>query len=492
MEKDVLSSNGQKSFFARFSFIFQSIRYKTLFILACTFLGSFLLLHTVSKYILMESFLAMEAHTAKHSLKEVDNAIQSRLELLDTINRDWAWWDDAYSFIETRSPEFMASNLTDATFTNMKLDLLGFFDREGRPVSVNVFNKGLGKKIAPPKEVIAYLETHRELIIHKDATSFHKGLVQFPQGAMLFTSRPILTSEQKGPVRGTLIFGRYLDEEEVAQIAKSQQIILTIFPLAMAHANAQQTEILQTMQQTGEKLAVQSNGEDSIAAFLLINDITDTPLLLLEAKLERSIYQRGLQTISTLQGLFLLISIIICLVVAFMLELQVVAPVMNLIESVSRIDNQADTPARVPEHGPLEIRHLAASINTMLTTLSHYSAELGSSNKVLAKQNKDIGAANALLQEEINERKALEEEREHLISELQEALAQVKTLSGFLPICAACKKIRDDQGYWNQIEEYIKNHSDVQFSHGICPDCAENLYGDLLDHDAKNNQASPK
>jgi AmiR/NasT family two-component response regulator len=61
-------------------------------------------------------------------------------------------------------------------------------------------------------------------------------------------------------------------------------------------------------------------------------------------------------------------------------------------------------------------------------------------------------------------------------AELQEALAKVKTLSGLLPICASCKKIRDDQGYWRQIEEYIRDHSEADFSHGICPDCKKKLY----------------
>ena len=60
--------------------------------------------------------------------------------------------------------------------------------------------------------------------------------------------------------------------------------------------------------------------------------------------------------------------------------------------------------------------------------------------------------------------------------ELKEALSQVKILSGFLPICSSCKKIRDDKGYWNQIETYIGNHSEAEFTHGICPNCAEKHY----------------
>jgi len=73
--------------------------------------------------------------------------------------------------------------------------------------------------------------------------------------------------------------------------------------------------------------------------------------------------------------------------------------------------------------------------------------------------------------------KETNEEKEKVIQELRATLAEVKILRGFLPICASCKKIRDDKGYWNQIEAYIEKHSEAQFSHGICQDCAEKLYG---------------
>lgn len=80
---------------------------------------------------------------------------------------------------------------------------------------------------------------------------------------------------------------------------------------------------------------------------------------------------------------------------------------------------------------------------------------------------------------DITDRKLAEAEREQLISQLQEALAEIKTLSGLLPICASCKKIRDDKGYWQQIEEYIGAHSEAKFSHSICPQCMKILYPEL-------------
>jgi hypothetical protein len=62
---------------------------------------------------------------------------------------------------------------------------------------------------------------------------------------------------------------------------------------------------------------------------------------------------------------------------------------------------------------------------------------------------------------------------------LAEALAKVKMLSGLLPICASCKNIRDDEGYWHQLEGYIQDHSEAEFSHGVCPDCMKKLYPDF-------------
>lgn len=81
--------------------------------------------------------------------------------------------------------------------------------------------------------------------------------------------------------------------------------------------------------------------------------------------------------------------------------------------------------------------------------------------------------------QDITKRKQAEEERDRLISELQKTLSEVKTLRGFLPICSYCKQIRDDKGYWSQIESYIHKHSDAEFSHGICPKCAKKHYPDM-------------
>jgi len=85
--------------------------------------------------------------------------------------------------------------------------------------------------------------------------------------------------------------------------------------------------------------------------------------------------------------------------------------------------------------------------------------------------------------QDITERKHIEEENLQLARRLEDALKKLKVLSGLLPICASCKKIRDDKGYWNQLEEYIRDHSEADFSHSLCPECARKLYPELYGSD---------
>ncbi len=93
-------------------------------------------------------------------------------------------------------------------------------------------------------------------------------------------------------------------------------------------------------------------------------------------------------------------------------------------------------------------------------------------------QNDEVETIVSFMRD-ITEIKKAESERNAVIEELEQALAEIKTLRGFIPICANCKNIRDDEGYWQQIEEYIRDRSDAQFSHTICPECAKKLYPEL-------------
>ncbi|MDD3990938.1 MAG: hypothetical protein PHV70_02190 [Desulfobacteraceae bacterium] len=112
---------------------------------------------------------------------------------------------------------------------------------------------------------------------------------------------------------------------------------------------------------------------------------------------------------------------------------------------------------------------LAAAFNAMSAKLLDERSRL---EQKVAERTRDLQGANEQLEGEILQHR-------QTIEKLENTLAEVKQLQGILPICSYCKKIRDDAGYWNQLEKYLREHSDARLSHGICPDCAREHFPEL-------------
>ena len=119
---------------------------------------------------------------------------------------------------------------------------------------------------------------------------------------------------------------------------------------------------------------------------------------------------------------------------------------------------------------PFQVEELLARVQTQL--------ELRRLQVQLEQQAAGLQRANNQLQAEMAERTRTEQALREKNAELAAALAKVKLLDGLLPICSACKKIRDDKGYWSQVESYVQEHSQATFTHGLCPDCIKALYPD--------------
>jgi PAS domain S-box-containing protein len=136
----------------------------------------------------------------------------------------------------------------------------------------------------------------------------------------------------------------------------------------------------------------------------------------------------------------------------------------------------------------LENQALKAVATGELVTLSNHTLLISKNYReipiadTVAPIKDDHGniAGAVLVFQDVSERRQAEANREQLIAELKEALDTIQVLTGIIPICASCKRIRDEEGDWQSIELYIRNHSTVEFSHGICPDCAAKLYPDFF------------
>ena len=157
-------------------------------------------------------------------------------------------------------------------------------------------------------------------------------------------------------------------------------------------------------------------------------------------------------------------AVVLVFFVALRVSAGISAPIDNLATVAKRIAD-GDLSHKAEASSDDEVGALARSFNKMVDGLLQPSVDL-------AKKVEELRG-------EVAAHERSEHDKEVLIEELQKALAEIKTLKGIVPICASCKKIRDDQGFWNQIEAYVREHSEAEFSHGLCPDCARTLYPDI-------------
>jgi hypothetical protein len=132
---------------------------------------------------------------------------------------------------------------------------------------------------------------------------------------------------------------------------------------------------------------------------------------------------------------------------------------------------------------------LFALYGILLTWFAFFGGFISNIRRRLRARKEEIQKTHEDIKIEMKSRKRAEIEKDKLIVELQDALSKVKTLSGMLPICSSCKKIRDDKGYWNQIESYIRSHSNAEFSHGLCPDCVKTLYPDYIPEEEDDSES---
>ena len=378
------------------------------------------------------------------------SAIAREVLALDNLCHDYAAWDDTYQFISDHNPKYLQSNIVEETYKDLRLNVIAYFDSQGKYVAGSGYDLIRGE-FFNYNEVITIGPGH-PLLTHKTATAALSGIIDTPRGPMLLSSQPIITSANHGPVRGTLIIGWLLDSSRIRQLKNQLFLDLEVLSITNDALTNDDHAVVKKLQVNGDNFAANAQSNTILHAYKIFSGINGDPILLLKASLPRDILTTGLLTmrnslLSTFGAGFL---VIIGLGIA--IHYLIANPVMQLVGHLTAIHQTGDLRSISFARRKDEIGALYEAFNTLTEQLNEKN------------RSKEI----------------IEQEKENLIAELQEALSRVHLLSGLLPICAACKKIQDDQGNWNHIESYIKEHSNADFSHGICPDCAKRLYPELL------------
>ncbi len=351
------------------------LRQKTLITIGLTLTGLTTVLYLTSSAILLGSLKKAEQQEASQVVNGVLSVINQTADDFNNRFSDWSAWDDSYEFITNRNPEFIKSNLVPETLANLRVNLVLFIDTSGKIVFGTGFDRE-NKKLTPiPEELKSHLTLNSPLLKHSTPESTLSGIVRLSTGPMFISSRPLLTSQSRGPTRGTVIFGRTLNQEGIERLSK-----ITRLPLIISDVN--KIQLTPELKNVLPHLSAQKNiwvnplNEKEMAGYALVYDIYNQPAIVVRVNIPREIYEKGQISLRYLLVSVLVVGIGFCGCTLFLLEYLFLARVSQLNKGVNRIKFSQDISQRLTIAGNDELSSLAHSINGMLDAIANSEADL--------------------------------------------------------------------------------------------------------------------
>jgi PAS domain S-box-containing protein len=364
------------------------LRGQILPIVGATLMGLLGVIYLSSSTLLLAGFAKFEQQDTVRNVKRAVDVLSDEIAKLSFTANDWAAWDDTYAFIEDENSDYIQTNLNDATIARLRLDMMLYIHRSGRIVFGQKFNPETGERVPVEKntEAIAslseYLTPNSLLVNHPETTSVVEGILQLPEGPMLIVSRPILTGEAEGPIRGTLIMGRYFSAQEIRRLEELTQLSITVQDWGSPELPEDFQEIRQSLlgepdqepalvRQDPTPIFVEAWDAETIAGYTLVKDIYDNPALLLRVELPREIYQQGQRTANFILWVVLVVGVAFLVLTLLLLEKVVLSRLSQLSQNVNHIGSDRNSAVRLPVQGVDELSQLATRINEMLDALDY-------------------------------------------------------------------------------------------------------------------------
>lgn len=240
----------------------------------------------------------LKAHEIKDVIaisRQILELIKSDIANLHTKSSDWSSWDDSYNYIQKPNGDFIESNLTNETFTNMNINLIGYYDLNG----VLVFGKSMDLALENSKsfpESLSELMKDKGLFFQKDDVEKHdSGIVLLPEGNLLISIRPILDSSSKGPVMGTLVFGRFLTDVDLENLGKRLGVKIQKFAYSDPNLSELALEAKNKMASSSEKNRTYVILEDGSTThgFGFLMGISHEHTIIIDVKIFRQLHGEG-------------------------------------------------------------------------------------------------------------------------------------------------------------------------------------------------------
>jgi len=352
-----------------------SLRTKILLILVVVVVLYAGLDYGIQRLVVFPSFVALEQDEANKDLNRCFEAIRRESYHLDTFNHDWAAWDDTYQFVQDRNVEYISSNLVAQTFIDNRLNLIYLCDKKGQVVWGEIRNVETWQQMHLQAFPPLALPPEHPLLSHNSVGSAISGVFPTEFEPMLISSRPIVTTNSEGPIRGTLIMGRFLDEEYIETLVEQTRVDFHLWPVAGNALPVDERKVLDSLSRDGPLLISEDNG-DLLRIYGTFPDIEGVPALLVRANIPREISARGNGALRFALFSILLAGIVVLVVLFVLLQKTVVAPIDKLRTHVVRIGKSDDLTTRLSLERQDEIGILAREFDRMVEQLSEARKQL--------------------------------------------------------------------------------------------------------------------
>ena len=292
---------------------------KSFFILTALLAAGMLLIYSASHLLLLRGFIAIEDQEVRQNVKRIQEVITEDLHKLDLLTYDWAVWDDTCKFVEDRNQDYINANLYDESLVRIKVDLILYINTAGKIVFEKAYDFRNQKPRPFPEEFKKHLTPQSIFLNHPDLNHSVIGIILLNNTPLIVSARPIITSEQKGPVRGTIIAGRYLNAAEVNQLAEITHQNFTLQRLDKDQLLPDVQTAYSSLAQ-GQPIVVKPLSKESIAGYALLKDVYGKPALIVRADCPRDIYQQGQNTINYFMTCLALIGIVFWILAQWLLS----------------------------------------------------------------------------------------------------------------------------------------------------------------------------
>lgn len=269
-----------------------TIRGKTLVAIGGTLVCLTGILCVTMQQIVLRSFGTLERESTFQDVERGLSALRHDIAGLHAKASDWADWDDAYTFIEDGNSAFIKTNLADKAFANLHVDLMLFVHRSGRIVFSKALDLQSGKHMPPPEDLRDHLSVGGPLVNALGPIDGVAGILCLRGLPLLVTARPIRTSEGKGPPRGTLIWGRYLDDDETRRLSQLTHLSLT-FHRFDGPPLPPDVQAVRSSWAAATPIVTRPLNNKEIAGYAVFRDVYDSPAIVLQVKAPRAIYRQG-------------------------------------------------------------------------------------------------------------------------------------------------------------------------------------------------------